>query len=169
MSGVNFPPRENAGSSGGGSDKFFRIKDGEMVNFVLKGPLHTFYQKGFGQLSQIVGPGEGGKQRFRQNVIVKDGNGFAVKIWEFGTKLYDTIAALQASGWDLNTTQLTLSRKGSTKENTTYTLTPIPKPISAAAAKEIEKLELHSLEHKPTQASQDLKEYSPGSDDEVPF
>lgn len=162
---MKFPPREQ--SNGEASNRFLKIQDGEKVDLVLAGDMHSFFQKGFGLTSEIVGPDEGGKERYRHNVIVKDGASYIAKIWEFGPKIYDEISALEVAGWDLDKTQLTLSRKGSKKEDTKYTLTPSPKPIPAATLKELGKVELHSLEHRSP--SQPLKNYAPGGDDEVPF
>jgi hypothetical protein len=160
---MKFPPRS---TNGEGPSHYLKIKDGESVTGILRGELYKYWQTGFGPTAQIVGPGEG-KERFRHNIVVKDGDHYVAKVWEFGPKIYDTLSALDGSGWDLANTLLTISRAGSTKENTKYTVTPNKKEPSVAAMKEIEKLELINLGPKEQGP---LKNYAPGADDsEVPF
>jgi hypothetical protein len=164
---MKFPKRQN---NGDGPSNFLKVKDGESVTGILSGKLYIYYQNGFGPTAQIVGPGEG-KQRFRHNFVVKEGDQYVAKVWEFGPKIYDQLAALDENGWELEKTLLTISRTGSTKENTKYTVTPSKKEPPAAALKEISKLELNHLEPKVFQSEIDsppLKNYAPGSD-EVPF
>jgi hypothetical protein len=166
---MKFPKREGSGNSEGGNGPFLRIKDGEQVTGILRGKTYQFYQSGFGAASKVVGPGEG-KERFRHNFIVKEGDQYVAKIWEFGPKIYDALSALEASGWELETTLLTISRVGSTKENTRYTVTPQKKEPTPAAMKEIDKLTLNVLEHREPTTQAPLRNYAPGSDDsEVPF
>jgi hypothetical protein len=166
---MKFPKRENGGGGGSGPTNFLRLKDGETVTGILRGDLYSFFSVGFGANTKVVGPGEGGKERYRHNIVVKEGDGYVAKIWEFGSKIYDDLSALEASGWDLQNTLITIARKGSTKENTKYTVTPVKKEPAPATMKIIESLELNTLEHTsrpPTQAD-------PGNvlglDDGVPF
>jgi hypothetical protein len=166
---VKFPKRQNKSFGGGdGPKNFLRIKDGEDVVGMLRGEVYPFYAVGFGQDTRVVGPGEGGKERFRHNFIVKEGGKYVAKIWEFGPKIYDTLGALESGGWDLQTTMITISRTGSTKENTRYTVTPIKKEPSALVLKEIEALPLNMLEHRESLPMPTVKNYAPGADDEEP-
>lgn len=162
---MKFPPRQSNGSDG--PSNYLKIKDGESVTGILRGELYKYYQIGFGQTAQIVGPGEG-KERFRHNFVVKEADGtYVAKVWEFGPKIYDILSALDVSGWELANTILTISRTGSTKENTKYTVTPNKKEPTATALKEIDKLELNNLGPKEQGP---LKNYAPGADDEgLPF
>lgn len=142
-----FPPRQANGESEGGG-LYLRLKDGESITGILLGNVHVFYSVGFGADTRVVGPGEGGKKKYRHNFVVKEGQDYAVRIWEFGPKIYDQLSALEASGWELNKTLLTISRSGSTKENTKYTVTPNKKEPSEAALKAMSSLPPHELEHK---------------------
>jgi hypothetical protein len=169
-----FPKREGARSeSSDGASSFVRLKDGESVTGILRGPLYHFYSTGFGATTKIVGPNEGGKERYRHNIIVKDGDDYVAKIWEFGPKIYDALNALEEGGWDLQKTLLTISRTGSTKENTKYTVTPLKKEPTSATLKIIEGLKLHSLEHKEVSSAAPTrpKNFAPAGDDDgsLPF
>lgn len=163
---MEFPKRSNGGGSDGPSN-YLRIKDGESVTGILRGELYKYYQTGFGPTAQVVGPGEG-KERFKANFVVKEDEKFVAKLWEFGPKIYDMLAALHESGWKLDNTLLTISRVGSTKENTKYTVSPMKKEPTAAAMKEIEKLEMNSLGPKEQGP---LKNYAPSDEesDTIPF
>lgn len=165
---MKFPKRQGSGHDG--LSNYLKIKDGESVTGILAGKIHIYYQNGFGPTAEIVGPGEG-KQRFRHNFVVKENDQYVAKVWEFGPKIYDLLAALDETGWELGKTLLTISRTGTTKENTKYTVTPNKKEPTAAALKEIEKLGLNALEPKPFQNEiEKSKNHAPGSDDEdLPF
>lgn len=173
---MRFPKRANSGHDG--PSNYLKIKDGESVTGILRGKIHTYYQSGFGPTAQIVGPGEG-KERFRHNFVVKENDKYVAKVWEFGPKIYDMLSALDEAGWDLSKTLLTVSRSGSTKENTKYTVTPNKKEPTPAAMKEIEKLEMNTLGPKgsfPNEIERPpVKNHAPGSDDnggeesDIPF
>lgn len=143
---MKFPPRQQ-GESGEGTGTFLRLKDGETVTGILRGDIYTFYSIGFGADTRVVEQGKGGKRKYRHNFVVKDGSGYAARVWEFGPKIYDTLSALEQGGWDLQNTLLTISRTGSTKENTKYTVTPNKKEPSEAAMKAMAELELNELAH----------------------
>lgn len=168
---MKFPKRQNGGHDG--PSNYLKVRDGESVTGILSGKIHIYYQNGFGPTAQIVGPGEG-KQRFRHNFVVKDGDQYVVKVWEFGPKIYDQLAALDENGWELEKTLLTISRTGSTKENTKYTVTPNKKEPTPAALKEIAKLNLNHLEPKgfPSElakAPADVPDVPNFDEEEIPF
>jgi len=144
---MKFPPRQQAGEGGEGGGGYLRLKDGESVTGILRGDIHVFYAIGFGADTRVVGPGQGGKRKYRHAFVVKEGQGYAAKIWEFGPKIYDSLSALEAGGWDLQKTLLTINRTGSTKENTKYTVTPNRQEPSEAALNAITALELPTLAH----------------------
>ena len=165
---MKFPKRDRVN----GPSNYLKLKDGESVTGILRGDLYKYYETGFGPTAKIVGPGEGA-EKYRANFIVKEGAQYVAKVWNFGGKIYDTLSALEESGWDLDHTLLTVSRVGTTKENTKYTVTPVKQEPSPSALKEIEKLELNTLTPKPFQneiQKPAVKNYAPGSDDEgLPF
>lgn len=166
---MKFPKREHAD----GPSNYLKLKDGESVTGILAGELYSYFQTGFGPTAKIVGPGEG-KERFRANFVVKEGDKYVAKVWEFGPKIYDILSALSENGWDLNNTLLTISRSGTTKENTKYTVTPSPKSPTQQAMKEIERLELNSLGPKEfaNEIKPPVKNYGPSDEDDsdsIPF
>jgi len=102
-----------------------RLKDGESVTGVFRGEPVEYYQHRTpdGQYVQAVqGEMMNGKKpqfRFRLNLCVRGENGgFEAKVFENGWKVYEQLAALQESGYDLETTVIRLSRKGSTVSDT---------------------------------------------------
>lgn len=162
---MKFPKRETSGTNGA---NFLKIKDGETITGILVGETYNYFIKGFGASSQVVGPNEGGKERFRHNLVVKEDGKLVAKIWEFGPKIYDQLAEISAD-WDLATTNIKISRTGSTKENTKYTVVPLKAPPSAATMKELNSIELHVLNHKN---EPEVKHHATGANDEndeVPF
>lgn len=165
---AKFPPRQNSGSDG--PSNYLKIKDGSSVSGILMGEMYSYWQTGFGQTAKLVGVGEG-KERFRHNMAVKENDEYVMRVWEFGPKIYDILSALDEAGWDLNNTVITISRVGSTKENTKYTVTPNKKEPPAATMKAIAGLELNKLEHRLPSEKQELKNYVPSDEDggDLPF
>lgn len=161
---MKFPARPKTD----GPSNYLKIKDGESVSGILRGELFTYYETGFGPTAKIVGLGEGGVQKFRSNFIVNEGGKYVAKVWTFGGRVYDTLAALEKNGWDLDNTLLTISRTGSTKENTKYTVTPSPQKPTPQALQAINALELSQLAPKEFQ-----NEITPppkfDDTDEIPF
>lgn len=164
-----FPPREkNAEGEGGGT--YLRLKDKEKATGIVKGKIHVFYAIGFGADTRIVGPGEGGKKKYRVNFVVKEGSDYVAKIWEFGPKIYDSLSLLESEGWDLSKTLITVTRSGSTKEDTRYGVTPNRQEPTPAALKAIGALALHELDHKArASAAQSPSPQEEKTEDEVPF
>ncbi len=162
---MKFPPRPQAGEGKDGGGTYLRLKDGESVTGILRGDIFAFFSTGFGPDTRVVNQGDpGAKRRFRHNFIVKEGSAYVAKVWEFGPKIYDSLSALEAGGWDLHQTSLTISRTGATKENTKYTVTPNKKEPSEAALKAMNELTLNRLEHKDRAAAADTS-----SGDGLPF
>lgn len=149
---MKFPPRAQSDSYEG-VGHFLRLKDGDKVTGILIGELHEFYAKGFGAQTEIVGPNEGGKRKYRHNLVIKEGKDYVAKVWEFGPKIYDQLSDFEAAGWDLKKTLITVSRTGTTKENTRYTVTPNKQEPSELALKAMSAIVPRALESKPQVAS----------------
>ena len=108
---------------------------------------------------------QGAKYRFRQNFVVHENGDLIPKIWEGSQTVYETIQNLEAQGYDLDETLVTLSRKG-VGTNTKYFILPKPKtPANLISA--LKKLELIKLEQpKP----QDQPEGDvPNHAEDIPF
>lgn len=168
---MHFPQRSGDSS---GPSHYLKVKDGESVTGILLGELYTYYQTGFGPTAQVVGQGMG-KERHRANIAIKGPSGFEVKIWEFGSKIYDDLAVLAASGWEMNRTFITISRTGTTKETTRWSVTPNKKEPTISELTLMSVLKLNELDHHNNNALDTdskivVKNYAPGSgDSDIPW
>lgn len=163
---MRFPERSGESNS---PSNYLKIKDGESVTGILVGELYTYYQTGFGPTAKVVGPGQG-KERHRANIAINGLFGFEIKIWEFGSKLCDDLASLSAAGWDMDKTFITISRSGTTKETTRWTVTPNKREPTTIEMNTLSGLELNKLDHHNSNALDNepkppVKNYAPSSDD----
>lgn len=127
--------RENDSSN---SQNFLRLKDKESVKGVFRGEPKTFYTHWNGKHSiECVGKdkcenckrGEKARFRFRVNFITKEGNDkdgyqYVSKIFEQGPRAYDDIVALIKEGFDLNKQIISISRSGTSLQDTKYKVMP---------------------------------------------
>ncbi len=103
---------------------FLKIKDGESVIGVPAGEIFSLKIKWEnGRSVTLNEPDESKHNRFKMNFIVKDGNNYSSKIWEFGVTIYNTLAEF-AKEMDLTKTKIKVTRAG-TGTDTLYTLIPL--------------------------------------------
>ncbi len=123
-------------------DLFLRLKDGDSATGVFKGEFLEFKKIGWGKDSQEfpVTHSEG-SLRFRINFVTPE---LTAKIWEFGITTYNILKDINAE-MPLEKTKVKISRRGSTKENTSYTVIPIG-PVSEEGLKKIEGVSLNLLD-----------------------
>lgn len=165
-------PQETSGGS------FVKIGAGESVIGVFRGEPHDFRQHWVGDRSEICLGGSSGDGcvhcangirptfRFRINFMVKEGNAYIAKIFEQGRRVYDQLKGLHAD-YDLEQTVVKISRQGSGKDDTVYSVLPLPPPkgsLSKEALSAIKDVKLHDLVN-PI----DDSESHHGSDMDVPF
>lgn len=119
--------------SGLGKDSFLKIVADRPIVVAFRGDPEDFYSHwmaGGGQMCTR----ESGKCvpcenkiprsfRFRINVAVKEGNEYVMKVWEQGRTIYNTLRDLHEE-YGLDKTLIKIVRKGSTKDDTSYTLMP---------------------------------------------
>lgn len=112
-------------NDGSGSLPFLKMKDGDKVYGVLKGELHEFHQI-WNTDKKIVPAGtKGASFRFQVNVIVKEGANYVAKVWEQGATVYRALKDLHES-YPLESTVVEIKRSGSTKDDTYYSVLPLP-------------------------------------------
>lgn len=125
-------------STGAGSEdskNFIRLKDGESVRGVFRGDIHEFHTHWSGTRTQVcTGPGcvlckENPSVkpafRFRLNLVVKDGEGYAAKIFENGWKVYQQLREINDEV-PLESILVKIGRTGSGKNDTSYTVIAVP-------------------------------------------
>lgn len=155
----------------GNAGMFVRLKDGESKVGIFMGEIHEFFQIWEGGKSKIVSDDHpGAKSRFRLNFINKIDGIMKAQIFEFGLTIYNQLADL-ADEYDLEKTAVKITRRG-VGTDTVYTIIPAKDQPSAQQLKNIQSIELNSLEHKEaTPSHTNLKNYAPGAgnDDEGIF
>lgn len=115
----DFKPKE-----GGQSLPFVKLKDGEEIIGVFKGMPHEFGLIWETKKHVPVGT-EKSTFRFRINFIVKEGASYVPKVFEQGITVYNMLKELHQS-YPLPETAVKIKRSGSTKDDTTYTILPLP-------------------------------------------
>lgn len=147
-----------------GSNLFLKINDGESVNLVLRGEIYTFYSiwNKAEQCSEVVSLDTlGSRRRFRVNAIVFENGAFVAKIFEFSTPLYRQFAEL-AEEYDVTEIKIKITRCGE-KKKTTYLMIPLfgkKDVLTPKALKEIQAVELLTLEHDSSAEKEESNEFN---------
>ena len=104
-----------------------KFKDGDSVTGICIGNFHTYYAKFNGKYFQWAERGtEGAKFRFRVTFAVKDGSNWTLKVLEQGNMLYESLFELNEE-YPLDTTVITVKRKGASATDTEYSAMPSAK------------------------------------------
>lgn len=132
--------------SHGGPNKFISLKDGDSVNGIFRGEIHSFYHKWVnGKGAQANHDEPGAKIRFKANFVTMEDGKLVAKIFEFPQTVYNLLADVNEE-YPLETTKVKLSRRG-TGTDTTYSVLPLAKePISPAMLRSIEEVSLNILD-----------------------
>lgn len=161
------------GSKGSeGAKHFIRLKDGDSVTGVLRGDLHEFYTHWVGQGTvlcprksrvdtscKLCNEGQKPAFRFRVNMITKENDQLVAKIFESGWTVYEALGMMNAE-YPMEKTTIKISRKGSGKNDTVYSVLPLRGgEISETADKQLDAIKLHDLSGKEEQPRE------PGEDD----
>lgn len=125
-------------SRGPSDPNIIRLKSGESVTGVLRGDPYTF--------EHAFKPGDKPKFRFKLNIIVPDQGNLTAKVIEGGWKLYNQLADAHKAGWDLEKSYTKISRQGSTVNDTVYSATVMPTPVSAETLAKVANVRLHKLD-----------------------
>lgn len=133
---MSFKPR-NTGGSFEKDPNIIRLKDGQSVVGVIRGEPVEFFK--------AFNPGDKPGFRFKVNFIVKLDGTYKAQVLEQGGKVHDAIAALVTEGWDLSTRFIKVSRTGTDKNSTKYSVVISPKEIPAEELSVINKVTLLPL------------------------
>lgn len=167
-------------SSGGSGLPYLKIKDGETIHAVFKGDPSEGYSN-FNTKEWF--PLDAGKQpgttyRFRVNVIVKEGASYVAKVWEQGWERTQDILKLsedadQFLNKKLEDVVVSITRSGTTKDDTAYTLRIAKQQPEAATWKVINSVKLNDLSGTPTTKGISEPPFDaspmPTEDEEIPF
>lgn len=144
---MKFKPRQTD------SRAYVKLKDGESITGIFVGEPFTYRQhwsEGKAQPCKGEGcdscaSGSKGSFRFRINLIVKEGENYIAKILEQGARFYDAITSLEESGYALEDHLMKISRRGSTMNDTTYSVLPVPNSNSAHLKEIVTQAKLNDL------------------------
>lgn len=165
---MNF--RDDVSEGKGSGMPFIKLKSGESIVGVFKGDPYEFYQ--VWETKQIVPKGTPKSAfRFRINFVTKEGANYVAKVLEQGTTVYNQLRDLNQH-YPLEETVVTISRQGSTKDDTRYVILPLPpkQQMTEVGKAMIDQVELLDLEHK-AKAHAEPPDWSdvPDPDSELPF
>lgn len=144
---MKFKKPEDRMLDAGGPNLYVKVKAGVPVTFTPCGEIYEFFSV-FGTRGPVLPSTPGARIRYKMNVATSDdgGRSFKMLILEFGKSIYDQLYEI-SQVCDVTATKLRLSRKGTTREDTEYTLLPmIKEPLSPSMLNLIEGLELNTLD-----------------------
>ena len=142
MAWEQLPENENKKK---GSSIFIKMKSGDSVTGVLVGEPKIFYCEWVnGKPSKSEIEFQGSKRRFLSNFAVVENGTFVMKVFENSDNVYKKIAKLNAGGYELSETLLTITRDGE-RLDTEYSVLPSPHPLTDVQKDILVNLELHEL------------------------
>jgi hypothetical protein len=154
MSDTMFPTDFEVPSN---SNKFLqKFEEGDTKILILAAPVFGFVKREFAEDKKMIGEPEFWKYpdqkitptgaKFFMGIMLYNFRVGAVQYLELKMKgLINDIANLEKQGHDLFTTELIITRKGSTKDNTEYKVAPVPPKVNKGLTEEI-KQELSETE-----------------------
>lgn len=171
----------NKSEEGGGGKNFLKIADGKSVVGIFRGDPREIQTHWIGSRSYICTEdascqhcqaGLDPSFRFRINVIINENGAYVAKVWEQGKRVYNQLAALAESGYELEKTIVQISRQGDTKDNTVYTVLPRPGKlgiVDAVTEKKIASVALIPLGGDEKPAEPVVQEHGGVTEDDIPF
>lgn len=114
---------------------FLKLKDKESVYGMFRGDPREYNSLFVDGKGAEVPPGTpGSKFRFRINFLLKVGDEYQMKIIENGATFYNQMADLNDE-YPLETTVVKITRKGSGRDDTSYSILPILNATVSAETK----------------------------------
>jgi hypothetical protein len=151
-----------------GGKNFVKLKDKESISGIFMGDTHEFFclwQDG--KYKEVPEGTAGASFRFRINFVVKEGTVYVPKILEQGKTVYQQLSELHDE-YNLENVVIKITRSGTTKNDTTYTLLPLRQEISEETKAYLKTVKLNELVQKSS-FDTDPGPVPPGFDDEIPF
>lgn len=140
-----------------GAQDHLKLKDKESRVGVFRGDPLEFYSVWNNSKSTPSKKGEpGARFRFKVNFVTKDeGQNYVALVWEQGPTVYNLLKSLNED-YPLENTVMKITRFGSTKDTTSYTILPIPKGHEVTPALEamLAKVKLNELHAGPAQVQE---------------
>ena len=157
----------------GGGKNFVKLKDKEWVAGLFAGDIHEFFVKWEGgKPTEVVEGTPGASFRFRVNLIVKEGSVYVPKIFEQGVTVYKTLAELHDM-YPFESTLMKITRHGSSQNDTTYTVLPLPQKLDPETIAHIKTIKLNDLTGKSKSSDNSVpwphEEERPDDNGEIPF
>lgn len=152
-------------ASGGGSDKYLKIADGQSVYCIFRGDINTSYKKWNGTTYEESSKGtEGAGLRFKVNAVVFEDKKPVVKILEGAGHLYFDLKSINDE-YPLEKTMVKISRAGTGKGTRYSVMVAGPKmQPDEKVLKSLDNLMLHSFDKNAT--TDDIPNFD---EEEVPF
>jgi hypothetical protein len=168
------------------SGTFLKLKAGESARGIFSGDPYEFkVHWNAGKTTPCLevncpqcNAGNKSAFRFTINVIVKENEAYVAKIFEQGISVYDALKSLHEGGYDLEKHVMKISRQGSTKDDTTYAIVPLPNgQINAEMALKLKDVKLHPLNPQKQQEPSNIgswetpkdSDFVPNESSELPF
>jgi hypothetical protein len=161
-------------SGGVSSESFLKLKDKDTVTGVFRGEPYDFMQHWVGNRSTPCTEDkscphckDGNKPsfRFRINFIVKAEGAYKAMIFEQGWTVYTDLRALNKD-YSLEKYAMKITRSGTTKNDTKYTILPVPKgELNDAALKALAGVTLNDLQGTSTVGDTGFIPTGPSSDE----
>ena len=136
---------------------FVKLKSGESIQGVFRGDLYEFRMHWIDDRSVLCPedktcePCNNKLQasfKFRVNFITKEGNDYSAKVLQQGWRFYQNIRALDYELKGLEHFLVKITRHGSAKNDTSYTIIPISGgPLSKEQEEKLNAVQLNDLGH----------------------
>lgn len=134
-----------------GSGNYLKIAPDTEVTGVLRGEVYKYFETwNGGKSTSHEHYVDGAQTKFSVNLIVYKEKEFKPYVWRFGITVNNLLAKI-AEKTDITKTKINISRTGSTKDDTVYTVIPIG-AVTDAVSKQLDKVPLHMLGAAPARA-----------------
>lgn len=156
--------KKAAQESGGGM--FLQLKDGDRKQVVVVGEPHHFFQiYGDKTNTEYQSKVPLSSFRFKVQVVEAVGTNLEGKLWTGGKTVYERLLYLHEDMGGIGDKMLLVTRKGSTKDDTTYNI-DIKTTLSADQLSKIKAVKLPPMERKEGVSSTGVP---PGLPDDIPY
>lgn len=128
----------------GTNSKYGKLLAGESVTGFLMGKPRKFY-KIFGKKEEVGEGTAGANLQFEINVVSLQNGAYIPKIYTWGRAVFKRIKELSENGYVIEKTLIKVSRAGSTKEDTVYSVVPLPMTMTDELWEQLRNVKLYDL------------------------